>query len=142
MLYQVPSGSKSSGSALATGFAAWKALRFASSDHVPPAPTWITPFGTVGTPCEQPAPASSAYRCSPTNATLETPLTRLPSAALVWLDGNAPTTAETTPAGLILEIRPPRVTSPVLPRYGAAAPAACGQTPTVDVEPPRPPSAT
>lgn len=59
MLYHVPSGSKSSGSEFSTGFAAWKALRFASSDHVPPAPTLITPLGIVGTPCEQPAPARS-----------------------------------------------------------------------------------
>ena len=59
MLYQVPSGSKSSSSGLATGCASWNALRFASSDHVPLGPTLITPFGTFGTPCEQPAPASS-----------------------------------------------------------------------------------
>src|SRR3954463_8317454 len=59
MLYQVPSGSKSAGSGFATGWAAWKALRFASSDQVEPGPTLITPLGTVGTPCEQPAPASS-----------------------------------------------------------------------------------
>ena len=60
MLYQVPSGSKSSSSGLATGCAFWNALRFAIIFHVPLRPTWITPFGTWGTPCEQPAPASSA----------------------------------------------------------------------------------
>jgi hypothetical protein len=35
MLYQVPSGSKSSGSGWATGCFFWKALRFAISFHVP-----------------------------------------------------------------------------------------------------------
>ena len=60
MLYHVPSGSKSSGSGLATGCAAWKALRFAISFHLPCWPTLMTPFGTVGTPCEQPAPDSRA----------------------------------------------------------------------------------
>ena len=30
-------------------------------------------------------------------ATLETPLTRLPEAGLVWLEGSASTTVETTP---------------------------------------------
>ena len=59
MLYQVPSGSKSSSSGLATGCAFWNALRFATSSHEPFGLTWITPFGTLGTPCEQPAPASS-----------------------------------------------------------------------------------
>ena len=60
MLNHVPSGSKSSGSGWATGCAFWKALRFAISVHVPPGPTLMTPFGTVGTPCEQPAPDSRA----------------------------------------------------------------------------------
>ena len=50
------------------------------------------------------------------NATLETPLTRLPSAALVWLEGSALTTVETAPDGLTFEIRPPSTGSPVLPR--------------------------
>jgi hypothetical protein len=59
MLYQVPSGSKSSSSGLATGCEAWNALRFAIIVHELPGPTRKTPLGTVGTPCEQPAPASS-----------------------------------------------------------------------------------
>ena len=59
MLYQVPSGSKSSSSGSATGLAAWKALRFAISFQLPFLPTLKTPFGTSGTPCEQPAPARS-----------------------------------------------------------------------------------
>ena len=41
-------------------------------------------------------------------ATLETPLTRLPRAGLVWLEGSAFTTVVTTPAGLTFEMRPPR----------------------------------
>ena len=48
-------------------------------------------------------------------ATLETPLTTLPRAGLVWLDGSASTTVETTPARLILEMRPPSVRLCVLP---------------------------
>ena len=60
MLYHVPSGSKSSGSGWATGCAFWNALRFAISFHLPWWPTLMTPFGTVGTPCAQRAPDSSA----------------------------------------------------------------------------------
>ena len=60
MLYQVPSGVKSSGSGWATGCAFWNALRFAISLHVPCLATLMTPFGILGTPCEQPAPDSSA----------------------------------------------------------------------------------
>jgi hypothetical protein len=75
-------------------------------------------------------------------ATLETPLTRLPSAGLVWLDGRALTTVETLPVGLTFEMRPPRTGSLVLPVYGAAAPDTCVHCPTVEFEPPRPPSAT
>jgi hypothetical protein len=79
----------------------------------------------------------------PTNCTAETPETRLPSVADVWLEGSALTTVETTPSGLILEIRPPRTGSFVLPRYGAAAPCACGQESLAELcVPPRPPSAT
>ena len=75
-------------------------------------------------------------------ATLETPLTRLPIAALVWLDGSASTTVETGPPGVTFEIRPPSTGLLVLPVYGAAAPDACVQWPTVESRPPRPPSAT
>ena len=50
MLYQVPSGSKSSGSGCATGCFFWKALRFAISFQVPYRPTLMTPLGTPGTP--------------------------------------------------------------------------------------------
>jgi hypothetical protein len=48
-------------------------------------------------------------------ATLETPLTRCPEAALVSLDGNASTTVETVPLELTLEIRPPSTVLFVLP---------------------------
>ena len=48
-------------------------------------------------------------------ATLETPLARLPVAGVVWLEGSASTTVETTPARLIREMRPPRARLCVLP---------------------------
>ena len=75
-------------------------------------------------------------------ATLETPLTRLPRAGLVWVEGSAFTTVVTLPDRLIFEMRPPRTGSLVLPRYRPAAPAAWGHWPTVEWEPPRPPWAT
>jgi len=142
MLNQVPSGSKSAASGCATGCVRWKRLRFAISDQLPSRCTRMTPLGTLGTPCEQPAPASSAYRWWLTNATLETPLTRLPSAGLVWLDGSPRATTERTPAGVTCEIRPPSTGFPLLPVYGAAAPDACLHVPTVERDPPRPPLAT
>ncbi len=142
MLNHVPSGSKSSASGLATGCAAWNALRFAIILHVPFFRTRITPFGMFGTPCQQPAPARSAYSLWPRNPTLETPLTRLPVAAVVWLDGSPLTTVFRTPLGVTFEIRPPRTGLFVLPVYGAAAPDAWVHVPTVEWEPPRPPSAT
>src|ERR1700757_1980447 len=114
MLYHVPSGSKSPSSGFATGFAAWNALRSAIIVQLLPS-TRNTPFGTVGTPCEQPAPARSPYSWLPMKATLETPLTRFPRATLVSLDGSESTTVETAPAGLILEIRPPSTGLFVLP---------------------------
>jgi hypothetical protein len=48
-------------------------------------------------------------------ATLDTPLTRPPLAALVWLEGSAFTTVVTIPCRLIFEMRPPRTGSLVLP---------------------------
>src|SRR6185437_1233484 len=68
--------------------------------------------------------------------------TRLPSAGLVWLDGSPRTTVDRTPAGVTLEIRPPSTGLFVLPVYGAAPPDACLHLPTVEWDPPRPPSAT
>jgi len=44
-----------------------------------------------------------------------------PAAGLVWVEGSALTTVVTTPAGLILEIRPPRTALWVLPVYGPIA---------------------
>src|SRR5437899_440629 len=46
MLYHVPSGSKSPRSGLATGWAAWKALRSASTDQDEPGPT-VSPRGLL-----------------------------------------------------------------------------------------------
>ena len=48
-------------------------------------------------------------------ATLDTPLTRLPVAFVVWSEGSACTTVLTTPAGLIFAIRPPSLRLCVLP---------------------------
>ena len=95
MLYHVPSGSKSSSSGFLTGWFRWNRLRLAIIVQLPSWWTRITPLGIPGTPCEQPAPASRAYMRWPMKATLETPLTRLPSAGLVWLEGSALTTVET-----------------------------------------------
>ena len=117
------------------------ALRSAMSYHLPSRWTLKTPLGTVGTPCEHPAPPSSPYRWSPMKATLVTPVTRPPRAGAVWLEGSAFTTVVTLPFGSTLEIRPPRTGSSVLPVYGAAAPDACVHRPTVELVPPRPPSA-
>src|SRR5262249_38205698 len=118
MLYQIPSGSKSSGSGVATGWLAWNPLRLAISDQVPPGPTLITPLGTEGTPCAQPAPASSAYSWLPMKATLDTPSTTLPAVGAVLVVGSALTPVATTPLGLTLEIRPPATRSLALPLYG------------------------
>src|SRR5262245_5739890 len=93
MLYQVPSGSKSSGSVVLVGFACWKAERFAVISQVPSGLTRTTPLGTRcplargGIPCEQPAPASRPYGVPPRKATAPTPLTRPPLCGLVWLEG-------------------------------------------------------
>src|ERR1051326_6096763 len=137
MLYHVPSGSKSSSSGAATGCVFTHALRSAITFQEPLLFTFATPFGTDGTPCEQPAPTSNAYISLPTKATSATPETRLPSAALVWLEGKLSATVVLTPWALIFEILP-LVT---LPRYGPA-PWACSHNPTVETVPPKPPSAT
>ena len=73
-------------------------LKFASMVHEPFDATLTTPFGTSATPCEQPAPASSAYIWLPTNATSETPLTRLPDVAAVMLEGSPLANVVRTPA--------------------------------------------
>ncbi len=82
-----------------------KALRSAIGVTVPSVLTRKTLLTVPARPCEQPAAASRPYRVPPMNFTSETPLTRLPEAALVWLDGRPSTTVLRTPAGLTLEIR-------------------------------------
>src|SRR5580700_2769705 len=74
------------------------------------------------------------------NATSATPLTRLPNAALVWLEGRLSATVVTTPWASTLEIR--AVKPPVYGPGPAGGPAACLQNPTVERVPPAPPSAT
>src|SRR6478672_9179748 len=117
-------------------------LRFAIIVHDPSDATRTTPFGTSATPCEQPAPASSAYIWLPTNATSETPLTRLPDASAVMLEGSPLASVDRTPAGVTIEIRPPLTGSFVLPVYGPIGGSTCAHWPTVESVPPRPPSAT
>jgi hypothetical protein len=82
-----------------------KALRLATQATVPFALTRNTPLKVPSRPCEQPAPASRPYRDVPMNFTSATPLTRLPRAGPVWLEGRPLTTVDRTPAGLIFEIR-------------------------------------
>ncbi len=48
------------------------------------------------------------------NATSATPLTRLPKAGVVWLEGRLSATVVRTPAGLILEMRELKP-----PKYGS-----------------------
>src|SRR5437868_6784770 len=78
MLYHVPSGSKSSGSGLATGWVFWKRLRLATKVVWSLESTRITPLFVPASPCEHPAPASSPYSLPSTKATSATPLTKLP----------------------------------------------------------------
>ena len=95
MLYQSPSGSKSAGRGVATGFACTNAERFATTVN-PPSLTRITLAGTSGTPCPHPA-SSSAYSFGPTNATSWTPSTE-PR----WStdEGRPPTTVVRTPSAI------------------------------------------
>ena len=106
MLHHVPSCSKSPGFGFLTGLACWNALRLATSSQVPL--RWIraTPLGVV-TPCEQPAPASSAYMAPSMNAMSATPLVRLPDCMLVWLEGSVSVTVLRWPCLSMREIRPP-----------------------------------
>src|SRR5438105_2116391 len=116
-------------------------LRSATTVQLVPS-TRKTAFGTVGTPCEQPAPASSPYRCPCRNATSATPLTSGTGIGCVWLEGSASTTVETVPSGATFEIRPPRAGSLVLPVYGPTGGITWSHCPAVESVPPRPPSAT
>ena len=74
----------------------------------------ITPFGNSGTPCEHPAPASTAYIVSPMKAMSATPLTSLPESSSVWLDGRFSATVVSKPPGPIFRMREPVG----LPEYG------------------------
>src|SRR2546423_13185007 len=97
----------------------------------------MMPLGTSATPCEQPAPARSAYSVRPTKVTSATPLTRLPSATLVWLEGRWSTITVRRPVRLTFEMWAVR---PLV--YGPTGATTCVHWPTVVVAPPRPPSAT
>jgi hypothetical protein len=105
MLYQVPSGSKSAGGC-ATGWDLRNRLRFATTVRLPSGSIRQTPFAVLRRPCEQPAPEISAYIVSPMNAMSATPLTSLPIAGLVWLDGNPAATVVRCPSPPTFEIRP------------------------------------
>src|SRR5690242_4457049 len=108
MLYQVPSGSKSSASGCATGCAFWNELRSATRIGLPVALRRKTPFTVLSTPCEQPLPAVSTYIVPPIQSMSAGPLVRLPVAAVVWLDGKRSVTVVRTPLLSTLEMRPPR----------------------------------
>src|ERR1700682_3698389 len=105
MLYHVPSGSKSSGWGLATGWLFWNVDRLATVVVLPSAFTRSTPLRVLASPWEQPAPAKSAYSVLPMNATSATPLTRLPWFAGVWSEGRLSATVVTVLSGAIFEIR-------------------------------------
>src|SRR5581483_3182430 len=138
MLYQVPSGSKSSSSGRATGFALTNALRSAICVVDPSSFTRRIPLSACRNPCEQPAPDSSAYSVCPTNATSATPLVRPPESGDVELDGSPVATGVTAPCGPILTmlaVKPPE--------YGPIGAGTCSQSAcVVCIVPPVPPSAT
>src|SRR5262245_1108058 len=117
-------------------------LRFAIIVQDPFEATRITPFGTAATPCEQPAPASTAYIWLPTKATSATPLISGPTPGAVWLEGSPLAKVVRTPAGDTFEMRPPLTGSFVLPVYGPIGGSTWSHWPTVESVPPRPPSAT
>src|ERR1700730_16202209 len=104
-LYQVPSGSKSPVSGLATGCAARNAERSAIMLVDPFLCTRTSEFEVPWSPCEQPAPdiraPSWSSSAKPTSAT---PLTRLPIWGLVWLDGSPEATVLLVPFREILEM--------------------------------------
>src|SRR5438552_14725121 len=72
------------------------------------------------------------------NAISATPLIRLPSIGLVWLEGRLSTTVVRVPSEPILEMREPVL----LPVYGPTSGITCVQLPAVELVPPTPPSAT
>src|ERR1035437_328758 len=95
------------------------------------------PFAVPASPCEHPAPDTSAYRVPPTNATSATPDTSPPERSVDWLDGRPSAMGVLAPFEPIFEIR--AVMPPV---FGPTGGGICGQSPTVVAMPPRPPSAT
>src|SRR5450432_1307436 len=111
-------------------------LKLATIDQVPLFFILTTPLGTDLTPCEQPAPASNAYKSFPINSTSATPEINPPP--VVMLDGSWSVTVVRTPCGLIFETRPPVG----LPNSGPTGKLTCGHCPTVEIVPPTPPSAT
>ena len=130
-------------SGFATGCAAWNALRFAI----------MRPAAVVADPDDAVGDARHAVRAAgagqqrvqrwPMKATLETPLTRLPSAGLVWLEGSALTTVVTVTG----RASPSRCARPApgcwcCPCRARPRPQPARHLPTVECEPPRPPSAT
>jgi len=104
-------------------------------------PLWLTRRSKLSvpfSPCEQPAPASSAYKVPLMNATSPTPETSFPNAGEVSLEGKPPTTVLRTPCLLIFEMRAEKA-----PLYGPAGEGTCWQSAVVVVWlPPSPPSAT
>src|SRR5215471_7815123 len=138
MLYQVPSGSKSPGFGCPTGWDFRNRLRSATGVVVPSGLTRRIELSVPSRPCEQPAPASSAYNRPPTNATSATPLTSEPAVGEVWLDGRLPATVVRTPFGPIFEMRDVKP-----PLYGPTGAGTWLQSADVVIWlPPRPPSAT
>src|SRR4051794_27343015 len=71
-------------------------------------------------------------------ATSATPLIKPPTFGLVWLDGKLSTTVVRKPWGLILEMRAPVA----LAVYGPTGGTTCSQAPSLEFNPPVPPSAT
>src|SRR6266853_5560663 len=136
MLYQVPSGSKSSGLGFLTGLAFWNADRSAIIVVVPSGLTRSTALSVPASPCEQPAPARSAYSVLSIKATSATPLIRLPKAGEVALEGKLSTTVVRVPSEVIFDIRAVRP-----PTYGPTGATTCGHSPTVERVPAAPPSA-
>src|SRR6476469_10400646 len=111
MLYQLPSGSKSSASGCATGCARSHLLRFASILSFPFSFTRLRLDGSSGCPCEQPTPIITYILLS------ENAMSAGPSTAPVWLraDGSPSATVVRLPAIVTREIRPvnPPVHGPI-----------------------------
>src|SRR5215472_3286348 len=99
----------------------------------------MTLLGMFGTPWEQPAPARIAYKFPSRKAMSATPLTRLPKAGLVWLEGRLSATVVRFPSRSILEMREPTGLPVYGPTGGGTVQSSVGGAGLV---PPTPPSAT